>query len=189
MKKTLGGVNLMYPMPTVLAGAMVDGKPNFNTIAHVGILNAAPPHHISLSMARMHYTNRGIREHGQFSVNIPSQDLVVETDYCGIVSGKRTDKSKLFDVFFGTLPHAPLISQCPICMECRLDQTVELPTHEVFVGVVVETHCDETVLTGGKVDLAKVRPLLFDMSTRKYWSIGSAVGDAWKVGKALKSRS
>ena len=48
MKKKLGGTNLLYPTPTVLAGAMVQGTPNFVTIAHIGILNAAPPHFISL---------------------------------------------------------------------------------------------------------------------------------------------
>ncbi len=58
------------PLPTVLVGAMVDGKPNYITIAHIGIVNHAKPYLISLSMAKVHYTNPGIRENKAFSVNI-----------------------------------------------------------------------------------------------------------------------
>jgi hypothetical protein len=50
----------------------------------------------------------------------------------------------------------------------------------------VATYADEAVLTGGKVDLAKVKPLLFDMSSMKYWSLGPAVGNCWNVGKQYK---
>jgi hypothetical protein len=57
-------------------------------------------------------------------------------------------------------------------MECKLHDIYELKTHDVFIGEVVATYADDAVLTDGKVDLAKVRPLLFDMSTLQYWSIG-----------------
>jgi predicted dinucleotide-binding enzyme len=103
MKKKLGGINVLYPTPTVLVGAMVDGKPNYITIAHIGIVNHARPYLISLSMGKTHYTNAGIKENKAFSVNIPSENSVVETDYVGLVSGKKTDKSKLFEIFFGKL--------------------------------------------------------------------------------------
>jgi flavin reductase (DIM6/NTAB) family NADH-FMN oxidoreductase RutF len=103
MKKKLDGINVLYPTPTVLVGAMVDGKPNYITIAHIGIVNHAKPYLISLSMAKVHHTNPGIRENKAFSVNIPSENLVVETDYAGLVSGKKTDKSDLFEIFNGEL--------------------------------------------------------------------------------------
>jgi flavin reductase (DIM6/NTAB) family NADH-FMN oxidoreductase RutF len=179
---------VLYPTPTVLVGAVVDGRPNFITIAHVGIVNASPPHLITLGMGRAHHTDPGIREHGQFSVNVPGEALVVETDYCGIVSGKRVDKSRLFEVVYGALESAPMIEGCPLSMACRLERVVEFATHDLFVGEVVETWADESVLTDGVVDLAKVRPLLFDMSTRRYWSIGQAVAKCWHAGKALKER-
>lgn len=133
-------------------------------------MTSSAPQYISMSLARTHYSNKGIKERRQFSVNIPSEDLVVQTDYCGIVSGKRTDKSDLFELFHSELEHTPMISTCPVCMECRLERIIEFPTHEVFVGEIVETHCDEDVLVSGKIDLAKVKPILFDMSSRKYWS-------------------
>ena len=127
MKKNLDAINVLYPTPTVLVGAMVDGKPNYITIAHVGIVNHARPYLISLSSAKSHYTNAGIRENKSFSVNLPAEDLVVKTDYAGIVSGKNTDKSGLFESFFGELQKAPMIRECSINMACRLFDTYDTP--------------------------------------------------------------
>jgi flavin reductase (DIM6/NTAB) family NADH-FMN oxidoreductase RutF len=186
MKKALGGINALYPTPTVIVGAVVDGKPNFITIAHIGIVNHAKPYLISISMGKVHYTNPGIREHKEFSVNIPSENLAAETDYVGIVSGKKVDKSGVFEIFYGSLSKAPMIKACPVCMECRLFDTYDTPTHDLFIGEIVETHAEEFVLTEGKLDVSKVRPLLFDMHTVKYWSLGHAVASCWSVGKQLK---
>ena len=61
-------------------------------------------------------------------------------------------------------------------------------THDLFIGEIVETYADESVLTDGKVDLAKLKPLLFDMSSVKYWSVGNVVAGCWNVGKQLKKK-
>jgi flavin reductase (DIM6/NTAB) family NADH-FMN oxidoreductase RutF len=118
-------------------------------------------------------------------VNIFSVDKIVEVDYVGLVSGSKTDKSAVFETFFGELKTAPIIRDCPLSMECRLHDTYETKTHDLFIGEIAATYADDAVLTGGKVDLAKVRPLLFDMSSRKYWSLGTPVGDCWGAGKKL----
>jgi flavin reductase (DIM6/NTAB) family NADH-FMN oxidoreductase RutF len=55
-----------------------------------------------------------------------------------------------------------------------------------FIGEIVETHAEESALVDGKVDVSKVRPLLFDMNSVKYWSLGPAVGGCWSVGKQMK---
>jgi flavin reductase (DIM6/NTAB) family NADH-FMN oxidoreductase RutF len=126
----------------------------------------------------------------KFSVNILSQDQMVEMDYVGLVSGSKTDKSGVFETFFGELKTAPIIQNCPLSMECRLNDTYELKTHDVFIGEIVATYADETVLSDDKVDLAKVKPLLFDMASKKYWSLGPAVGSCWSVwGSSTKSHS
>ena len=182
MKKKIGNPNVLYPTPVTVVGALVNGKTNFINIAHVGILNAGAPHLISLGMGKIHYTNAGIRENKTFSVNILSQDQMVEVDYVGLVSGSKTDKSGVFKTFFGELKTAPIIENCPLSMECRLRDTYELKTHDVFIGEIVATYADEAVLTEGSVDQAKVKPLLFDMSSRKYWSLGQAIGNCWSVG-------
>ena len=188
MKKPLDGINVLYPTPTTIVGAIVEGKVNFITIAHIGIVNHARPYLISLSLAKPHHTNAGIKENKTFSVNIPNEDLVVETDYVGIVSGKKTDKSSVFEVFYGNLENAPMITECPINMECKLYDVYDTPTHDLFIGEIVETYADESVLKNGKVDLARLKPLLFDMSSIKYWSIGNPVAGCWNIGKQLKPK-
>ena len=187
MKKDLGPVNALYPSLTTIVGTVVDGTPNFLAIAHVGIMNHGQPQYISVGINKAHHTNQGIHAHREFSVNIPGEGLVVETDYVGLVSGRNTDKSKVFELFYGHLPHAPLIKCCPVCMECRLERVIDFATHEVFVGEIVATHSDEEVLDqGGKIDITKVRPLLFDMTSAKYWALGAEVASCWSVGKGLK---
>ena len=183
VKKELGPRNCLYPMPTTLVGALVDGKPNYVTIAHVGIMD---PGTVSLGMNKAHHTNAGIKKHKTFSVNIPSEEMVVKTDYCGLVSGKDRDKSALFKTFYGKLKTAPMIEECPVNMECRLVQTVDFPRHDIFIGEVENAFCDESVLTEGVLDFDKLRPLLFTMGDRGYWSLGRRLADAWSVGKKLK---
>jgi len=188
VKKTLGGINVLYPTPTTIVGAIVEGKPNFITIAHIGIVNHAKPFMISLSMGKPHYTNAGIKENKAFSVNIPSEDSVIATDYVGLVSGKKTDKSDVFDIFYGRLETAPMIRECPLNMECKLFDVYDTPTHDLFIGEIVETYAEESVLKDGKVDLGSVKPLLFDMSSVRYWSIGQTVAKCWNVGKKMKQK-
>ena len=187
MKKDLGAVNALYPSLTTIVGAVVDGRPNFLAVAHVGILNHGQPQYLSFGIHKSHHTNQGIREHGQFSVNIPGESLMIETDYVGIVTGKNTDKSGVFELFYGELGHAPLIAGCPVCMELSLHSVLDFKSHDVFVGEIVKTWADQAVLTDkGKVDPAKVRPLLFDMGTLSYYGLGEALGACWNVGKKLK---
>lgn len=186
MKVSIGPKNCLYPLPTTLVGALVDEKPNYATIAHVGIMDMGS---ISLGMGKIHCTNVGIKKNGTFSVNIPSQDLVKKTDFCGLVSGKKVDKTAIFKTFYGKLQTAPMIEECPINMECELIKTVDFPTHDVFVGKVVNTYCNENVIDEGVVDIEKVQPILFVMHDRSYWKLGSRLAKAWDIGKDLDSRS
>ena len=186
MKKKLGATNCLYPMPVTLVGANVVDRPNFLPIAHVGILNFATPQYISIGLSKSHRTNEGIRENSTFSVNIPSEDLVVKTDYAGIVSARNTDKTNLFSAFYGELKTAPMISECPVNMECRLYQVMDFPTHEVFVGEIVASYCDDGAMTDDKIDLKKVKPMLFDMHSKEYWRLGEAFAKCWNIGKQLK---
>ena len=180
MKQQLGDTNALYPLVTALVGATVDGTPDFATVAHVGIAHLKG---ITLGMGKMHLTNEGIKKNRTFSVNLPSEDMVEVTDHVGMVSGRAEDKGALFDVFFGKLDTAPMIEQCKVTMECRLIEHVDLQTHDLFVGEIVATYADTAVLTNGIVDIAKLRPLLFDMASRKYWSLGEPVAKCWSVGK------
>lgn len=183
MKITLGAKNCLYPMPTTIVGANVNGGPNYITIAHVGIMDLGT---ISLGMNKIHHTNAGIKENGTFSVNIPSVAMVKETDYCGLVSGKNVDKANLFSNFYGKLETAPMIKECPINMECKLIQTVDLPRHDIFIGEIIETYCEDKYMTDNVVDFTKVQPILFTMNDTGYWKLGERFARAWSIGKNFR---
>jgi flavin reductase (DIM6/NTAB) family NADH-FMN oxidoreductase RutF len=185
LKIELGALNCLYPMPTTLVGATVEKKPNFITIAHVGIMD---PGSLSLGLSKAHYTNAGIKQFGTFSVNLPSVEMVQETDYCGLVSGRRVDKTKLFSVFYGKLKTAPMIAECAISMECKLTKVVDFPKHDIFIGEIAATYAEETVLTDGVVDYSKVQPFFFTMTDNGYWKLGERFAQAWSVGKVLEKK-
>ena len=184
--QALGPVNALYPMPTTLVGTVINHKINFLAVAHVGILNHGEPQYLSIGLSKAHYSNQGIITNKSFSICLPNRQIMAQTDYCGIVTGKNTDKSKVFDTFFGEVPGAPMISECPVNMELKLHEVLDFNTHDIFIGELVQTYADPSVLTNGKIDMAKLDPLLFDMASKKYWAIGQAVGDCWREGKVLK---
>jgi flavin reductase (DIM6/NTAB) family NADH-FMN oxidoreductase RutF len=172
-------------MPTTLVGANVGGKPNYATIAYCGIVNSNPPL-ISVCLRRTRYTITGIKENGTFSVNIPSADMVEVTDYCGIVSGRKVDKSTLFETFYGKLETAPMIRECPLNMECKLIQTLEFATHDTLIGEIVEAYAEEQYLTDGVPDIKKIDPILYSTKDSNYWRVGEYLAQAFSVGEKLR---
>jgi flavin reductase (DIM6/NTAB) family NADH-FMN oxidoreductase RutF len=174
----------LYPMPMTLIGAVVDGRPNFLAAAWVSRVNFKPA--MMMVALGAHHTNLGIDTNGAFSINIPDVSLLEKTDYCGVVSGKKVDKSNLFDVFYGSLAGAPLIRECPLSMACRVSQTVKLPFDTLYIGDVVEVYTEERYLTGGKPDVKKINPFTLTMPDNHYWRVGELAGNAWSAGKKLK---
>lgn len=186
MKKISAGTNVfIYPMPVVLVGTLIGGKANFMAVGWVSRVNAAPPM-LAVGIFNKQYTNEGIRENATFSVCFPDRSLVEKADYCGIVSGRNVDKSKVFEVFYGETKTAPMIGECPLNLECRLVQTVELPTNNLYIGEIVASYADERCMTGGKLDAKKLDPLLLTMPDNRYWTMGEFAGNAWEAGRALK---
>jgi flavin reductase (DIM6/NTAB) family NADH-FMN oxidoreductase RutF len=175
----------VYPMPMVLAGTLVGDRPNFMAVGWVSRVNNAPPL-IAMALGRTHFTNEGIRTSKAFSVNVPGEDLMEKTDYCGLVTGKKEDKSSLFKLFRGDVTGVPMIEECPLCMECRLFQTVDLPTNELFIGEIVGVYTEERYLTDGKPDVKKINPFSLTMPDNNYWKVGDLAAKAWKVGRNLK---
>lgn len=188
-KIKLGKRNFLFPYLPVLVGATVGGKPNYITIGLVGWLCYDA---ISVSVGHKQYSNAGIRENGTFSINQPSAKMVKELDYCGLYSGRKVDKSALFENFYGTLETAPMIKECPVNIECRVIQTMERPVHTVFIGEVAEVYFDEDCLTEGVPDVSKIDPIFFGPVKGQtqlsgcYWKMGDYLARAWNVGKELK---
>jgi flavin reductase (DIM6/NTAB) family NADH-FMN oxidoreductase RutF len=172
-------------MPVTLLGANVEGKPNFMALGWVSRVNANPPM-IGVGVNKSHYTPQGIKENRSFSINFPSAEMVRETDYCGLVSGEKIDKSGLFEVFYGELETTPMIKECTLNLECRLAETLEFPTNYFFVGEIIAAYSEESYLTQGELDIKKMEPLLLTMPDNSYWTVGDYAGAAWKIGKSLK---
>jgi flavin reductase (DIM6/NTAB) family NADH-FMN oxidoreductase RutF len=195
-KIKIGKWNLLYPMVPVLAGANVNGKPNYITIGLVGWLCYDT---ISVSLGHMQYTNAGIKENMTFSINQPTASLIKKLDYCGSVSGRMADKSALFETYYGELKTAPMIKECPVNLECHVVQIITMPAKaerietNIYIGEVNESYVDEKFLTEDGIDLLKIDPVLFSSllpneKTRyrgKYWRLGDYLASAWEIGKEL----
>lgn len=174
---------LVYPLPAVLIGAVVNDKANFATIGNCGIVSVKPSV-VYVSMEKKHYTNKGIIKNQAFSINIPCAGLAEKVDYCGIVTGNNEDKSQIFDCFFENNDKIPLIKQCPINMECKVIQTMDIYDMDVFIAEIVETYVNQDLLTDGFLDTKKLNPLIYCMDN-KYWGIGKCIGNAFNIGKNL----
>ncbi len=159
-KITLGPMPYMSVMPTVLVGANVNGKPNYMTAAWATVACMAPPM-VCVAINKMRYTAKGIEENKTFSLNVPSETMVIETDHCGLVSGSQENKSGVFQSYYGKLKTAPLVEECPVNIECKLFKSVECGSHVLHIGEVMEIHADRSCLTDGKPDIEKINPIVY----------------------------
>ena len=188
-KVTFGPQTLVYPMPNFLVGADIDDKPNFMAVAWGGVACGKPPM-LSIALQHHRFTYKGIKGHGVFSVNIPSCEQVVEYDYCGLVSGAKVDKNKAcnFEVFYGQTAHAPLIEQCPVNLECRLLHVLNLGSHDLLIGEILQTHASTSCLTDGQPDPNKIKPFIYcGGGQSSYIAFGENIAPAFKIGRQLKN--
>ena len=144
------------------------------------------PPKVTIALNKAHYTNQGIKENKTFSINIPSEEMVKATDYCGLFSGSKADKSQVFEVFYGKLKNAPMATECPVNFECSLDKVVDNGKHELFIGEIVSTFTEKKYLTGRSVDIKKVKPLLLSLNDSFYYGLGEPKAKAWNTGKNYK---
>ncbi len=172
-------------MPITIVGTHLNNHPNFLTVGWVTRVNVNPPM-IAIGVNKSNASAEGILMQKAFSVNIPSTALIEETDYCGLVSGREKDKSRLFDIFYGDMKNAPMIKNCPITLECQLTETVDLPTNYLFIGEIKGAYADETCIINGKPDIAIIKPLLLTIPDNSYWEVGKFLGRACKIGRDLE---
>jgi flavin reductase (DIM6/NTAB) family NADH-FMN oxidoreductase RutF len=185
MKKRIDENAFPYPMSMVVVGTLVENRPNFMAVGWVTRVNFKPPM-IAVALGKTHYTNCGIHATGAFSVNVPGVDLLAKVDYCGLVSGRDEEKAGLFTVVFGEGTGAPMIEECPVSMECKVIQVVELATNELFIGEIVGAYADAVCMTEGKPDIGKIKPFTLTMPDNRYWQVGEEAGKAWGAGKKLR---
>jgi flavin reductase (DIM6/NTAB) family NADH-FMN oxidoreductase RutF len=176
--------NAFIPMLVTVVGCMLKGKPNFMAVGWVTRVNANPPH-IGVGISRTHATPEGIIENGTFSVCFPKSADAARVDYCGLVSANTADKSSLFTPFYGELKTAPMIEEASLSLECALVETVNGPTNFFFIGEIKGAYAQTECVSNGKLDPQKTDCLFLTMPDNTYWSLGSAVGKAWHMGKEL----
>ncbi len=174
--------------PILIVGANVDGKANFFEVGGGGLVSSDPPM-VALPIRHERFTLKGILENRAFSVNIPSVELAKEADYCGIVSGVKTDKVRdcNFSIFYGKLGTAPMIEQCPISMECTVLHILGSNSHSIVIGRIDGTYVSQELLAEGKPNWDKISPLLWFPNKSEYVEIGNTVGKSRNIGNALKT--
>ncbi|MFO7952042.1 MAG: flavin reductase family protein [Bacillota bacterium] len=151
------------PVPSALIACGNQSEQNIITLAWVGVVNSSPPM-ISVAIRPERYSHDLVKDSGEFTINLPTKEQAHIVDGCGTLSGNNLDKFSHFKLTAekGTLQFAPVIKECPISMECRVEQTLTLESHSLFIGRVVSTYLDEEVVDHkGKIDLNQVSLLGF----------------------------
>ena len=180
MKKNIGNALALYPTPLVVVGAMVNGKPNWLLVGHLGIMGHD---HVMVSLAASHYTNQGIRDTQVLSVNIVDEAMLSKADYVGCVSGGKTDKSEVFGCSIGQ-NGAPLIDEAKLSMECTVEDIYETKGFDNFILKIDHTYAEESILNeAGKIDYSVFKPILFEMPGYTYLKTGGTAAKCMTLGK------
>ena len=177
-----GAKPIMYPMPVlIIATYDENGAPNAMNAAW-GIITDM--NEISISMAE-HKTTENIAKTGAFTVSMATEDYVVACDYVGIESGRKAPDKFARAGFHATKSakvNAPLIDELPMALECRLKSF----DNGILTGEIVNVNADESILTDGKIDLKKLKPIIYDPVNNTYIGLGEVVGKAFGDGLKLK---
>ncbi len=185
MRKNFGSQPLVYPQPVfILATYDAQGIPDAMNAAWGGISNR---HEISMCLSAGHKTVKNILARKAFTVSMATADTVVPCDFVGMVSGNDvSDKLERagFHPVRSAFVDAPLLAELPMAVECRLTSYDESTGR--LVGEIVNVCAEESILTDGKIDPAKLRPITYDGMNHAYYVLGEQVGHAFQDGAALK---
>ena len=173
MKKNVGKLLALYPMPVTVIGAMNGDKPTWTLVAHVGIIGHD---RVLVSLAAPHFINDCIKNTNKLSINIVDEGFLPEADYVGSVSGGKTDKSNVFDYEMGE-NGAPVIKKAPLVIECSIEDIYNTPNFESFICTIDATYVEEKHLNDeGKVNYNTLKPVLFEFPTYEYLKTGDVLG-------------
>lgn len=160
------------------------GRPNAMNAAWGGIFTDEM---IGICLSERHKTTQNILFTRAFTVSMATAEQVVACDYVGLKSGNRVPDKFAKAGFHATrseFVNAPLIDELPMALECELVSYDKESCH--LVGKIVNITADESVLTEGKIDPRKLRPITFDPINHAYLELGAKVNDAFSCGKQLK---
>lgn len=183
-KKQLEASTLIPCMVVLVSCQGNDGKPNVSTISEGGVLCNHPPV-IGISITRSHLSYKQIRETGEFVINVPSEDLLWETDVCGCISGRKKDKFELTGLTLipSSVVKVPSIKECPVNIECKVKHILDMGIDSLFIAEVVANFADEEIVLAGAekedhiafskpaLDVARWRPLINVHGGGCYWNL------------------
>lgn len=185
MRKNFGSNSWLYPMPVLIIATYDEqGRPNAMNAAWGGIFTDEM---IGICLSERHKTTQNILFTRAFTVSMATAEQVVACDYVGLESGNRVPDKFAKAGFHATrseFVNAPLIDELPMALECELVSYDKESCH--LVGKIVNITADESVLTEGKIDPRKLRPITFDPINHAYLELGAKVNDAFSCGKQLK---
>lgn len=185
MRKNFGAKPILYPQPVFIIGTYnQDGTANAMNAAWGGISEADE---ISMCISANHKTTENVLARKAYTVSMGTVDTLVACDYVGLVSGSSVP-NKLEKAGFHTeksaFVDAPIITELPMTVECELT-SYDAETCRL-VGKVINVCADETILTDGKIDPAKLKPITYDGMNRTYLALSEKVGNAFADGAKLK---
>lgn len=184
MRKNFGAKSALYPMPVLMVAAWgADGTANAMNAAWGGI---SEENEISICISAEHKTTENLVARGAFTVSMATADYVAECDYLGIVSGNDVpDKLERCGMHAeqAECVDAPVIKELPMALECKVKSYD--PESCRLVGEIVNISADESVLTAGKIDPSKLRPITYDPISHGYYVLGERVGRAFLDGKKI----
>ena len=184
MKKNFGAKNWMFPMPVLMIGTYnADGTPNMMNAAWGGV---TLEDQITICIDTSHKTWANIAARKAFTVAFGTAETVVPCDYLGIASGNKTPDKVAKSGFTATksaFVDAPVMAELPLVLECELVSMNEANCN--VVGRIVNCAVEESALTDGKPDAAKMKPICFDTCAHVYRLMGDVVDKAFSCGKKL----
>ena len=186
MRKNLTAKAYVYPLPVLIVGTYDEnGIPNAMNAAWGTVCDTAQ---VAISLSAHHKTVQNLLKTKAFTVSMATADTVVACDYVGVESADNVpDKFARagFHAVKSGFVNAPLIAELPLSLEC----VVKSYEDEILVGEIVNVSVDESVLTDGKIDMAKLNPIAYNPITHAYVTFGETVGTAFSDGMKLKTNS
>ena len=149
-KKTLKPGTMLNPVPAVMVSCGEGEQANIITIGWTGIINSEPPI-TYVSVRKSRHSHSLISESGEYVINLTTEKLVKETDFCGVKSGRDVDKWQELNLTKEPADEVkcPMIAESPVNLECKVIEVKEYQTHDMFIGEIVSVHADEGLFNSG----------------------------------------
>lgn len=178
--------NMLYPLPVVMVScSSKNHRPNIITVAWAGTI-CSDPVMVSISVRKERHSHDIIAETGEFVINLVTEDLAFATDYCGVKSGRDTDKFADMNLTPIDIEgvSVPAIKESPLSLACKVQEIKELGSHDMFIAEVVGVMVDEKYMDeNNKFELNDSKLVAYSHGV--YFGLGKKIG---KFGYSVKKK-